>query len=179
MSKEVKVEAKGLNKKFLLMIVLCIVVVLAAFVLLLPKTGKATPEAEKPIEMGEKYLFELDYEQASVEYQDRIKIDAKREKTYSALVDGYITLGDIEKAYAVIEQARAELGTDADVVIELENKVKALEENSRAKETFYYEIEDDGTITILGVNDRSIEKIDIPKMIDERKVTGIEEFAEC
>ena len=118
MSDELKVQARGLNKKFLFIaIVLVVIGLIAALVLLIPTSAKAK-KVEEQLNLGAKYLSELDYEQAIVAYEAVIKIDPKCEEAYLALADIYIATGDFEKAEDILKQAEEAIGEDVTVSVE-------------------------------------------------------------
>ena len=56
------------------------------------------------LEMGQKYLDEMDYEQAIVAYETAIEIDPKCEEAYLALADIYVALGDTERALEILAE---------------------------------------------------------------------------
>lgn len=54
--------------------------------------------------MAQRYLDELQYEQAIAEYEAAISIDPKNKDAYLGLAEVYVTMGDIEKALEVLEE---------------------------------------------------------------------------
>jgi len=118
MSDEMQVQTKGLNKKFLFIAIALIAVgLIAALVLLLPASAKAK-KVEEQLNLGAKYLSELDYEQAIVVYEAVIKIDPKCEEAYLALADIYIATGAFEKAEEILKQAEEAIGEDVSASVE-------------------------------------------------------------
>ena len=112
MSDEMQVQTKGLNKKFLFIAIILIAVgVIATLVLLVPTSVKAK-KVEEQLNLGAKYLSELNYEQAIVAYEAVIKIDPKCEEAYLAMADIYIATGEFEKAEEVLKQAEEEIGDE-------------------------------------------------------------------
>ncbi|MBP3595452.1 MAG: leucine-rich repeat protein, partial [Lachnospiraceae bacterium] len=110
MSDEIKVESKNkLNKTLLLIVALILgIVLIALLVIFVPKAAKAK-SVEKQLSLGEKYLDELDYEQAIASYLAVIEIDPKNEDAYLALADIYMEMGEYEKAEEILEQAEEEI----------------------------------------------------------------------
>ena len=53
---------------------------------------------------GEKYLEELDYENAEASYLKAIEIDPKQERPYVALAQMYMDQGEVQKAKDILEQ---------------------------------------------------------------------------
>ena len=125
MSDEMKVQAKGLNKKVLFIVIALIAAGLVAALVLIPTSAKAK-KVEEQLNLGAKYLSELDYEQAIVAYEAVIKIDPKCEEAYLALADIYIATGDFEKAEEILKQAEETIGVD--VTVSVEAKKQEMEE---------------------------------------------------
>lgn len=63
--------------------------------------------------LGEKYLSELDYEQAIAAYRQAIEIDPKCEDAYLALADVYVAMEDYEAAREVLEEGISRTGAEA------------------------------------------------------------------
>lgn len=137
MSDEMKVQTKGLNKKFIFIAIALIVAgLVAALVLLLPTSTKGK-KVEEQLNLGAKYLSELNYEQAIVAYEAVIKIDPKCEEAYLALADVYIAMGEFDKAEEVLKKAEASIGSDVtDAVAEKRKEVeKVRKEQERPEST--------------------------------------------
>ena len=90
--------------------------------MLIPTSSKAR-RVEEQLDLGAKYLSELNYEQAIVAYEAVIKIDPKCEEAYLALADIYVMLGEIEKAEEILKRIEDVFGVDA---IEIIEKIKEL-----------------------------------------------------
>ncbi|MGN0408065.1 MAG: DUF6273 domain-containing protein [Bacteroides sp.] len=101
------------NKKIIAIvgIVLALAVALIAGVLVI----QATPanKLKRQIKLAEKYLTEMNYEQALIAYGEAIKIDPKCEQAYLAMADIYIKQGEAEKAVAILEEGQKNIQTDA------------------------------------------------------------------
>ena len=96
MSDELKVQTKGLNKKFIFIAIVFIAVGLVAALVLVSMSAKGR-KVEEQLNLGAKYLSELKYEQAIAAYEAVIKINPKCEEAYLALADVYIVTGELEK----------------------------------------------------------------------------------
>lgn len=57
------------------------------------------------IASGDRYLEELDYENAEAFYLDAISIDPKQKEPYKKLIDTYVTHGKTKKAVEIAEEA--------------------------------------------------------------------------
>ena len=64
-----------------------------------------TPAAQalEHITMGEKYLLELNYEQAVVSFLQAIDIDPMNPQGYAGAAEAYVALGDTDAAVAILE----------------------------------------------------------------------------
>jgi tetratricopeptide (TPR) repeat protein len=54
--------------------------------------------------LGEKYLLELDYEQAIVYFEQLIDIEPRNPRGYTGLAEAYLALGDTDKAREALER---------------------------------------------------------------------------
>ncbi|MBQ9766252.1 MAG: leucine-rich repeat protein [Lachnospiraceae bacterium] len=138
MSEEKNIKSKQKLNVKLLIIIASIVTVLAivvALVLIIPRDAKAE-EVTKQLELGDKYLGELEYEQAIAAYLEAIEIDSKCEDAYFALADVYIEMGEFDKAEEILKEAGDELGSSAvkDKKEELDKKKAAKDSNVVVKE---------------------------------------------
>ena len=75
---------------------------------------QATPanRVKRQLRLAQKYLNELNYEQAVLAYKEAISIDPKCEQAYFAIADIYIKTNEEEKAVEILEQARANIQTE-------------------------------------------------------------------
>jgi len=187
MSDELKVVRKNKsNKIFLISIVIIIVVVVLVTTLavFIPKSAKAK-KLEEQLSLGEKYLSELNYEQAIASYLTVIEIDPKNADAYLGLADAYVAQGEYEKAMEVLEEALTVLS--GDVTTEVRNKRnKVYELLNSVGLTFApvsvindieWEENEDGTITITNIKNDAIVHMEIPQIIEEKPVTCITEDA--
>ena len=55
--------------------------------------------ADELLNLGEKYLLELDYEQAIVQFTKLIEIEPKNARAYTRLAEAYIGMGNTDKAF--------------------------------------------------------------------------------
>jgi tetratricopeptide (TPR) repeat protein len=73
--------------------------VLLAVMLLTACSSKATNAADK-IELGQKYLTELNYTEAVASFTEAIKLDPDNIQAYMGRAEGYMALGEYDKALA-------------------------------------------------------------------------------
>lgn len=107
-----------------------IAVIIMLFFVLTRKTD--AERLEEALSLGEKYLTELDYEQAIASYRAAIEIDPKCVDAYIGLADTYIAMGDYEEAKNVLNQAEeifsGRMDEGEDVAADLERIRKKIEE---------------------------------------------------
>ena len=68
---------------------------------------ETTTNAVEMLSLGEKYLLDLNYEQALVQFLKVIEIEPMNPRGYIAAADAYIGLGDYENAAKIIAKGRA------------------------------------------------------------------------
>lgn len=100
-------------------------------------------------DLGDRYLSELDYEQAAASYHAAIEIDPKAEDAYIGLADAYIGMEDYESAIESLEQGIEETGSKdmeeylADIQSQLEQeqigKTDKFEQRNDGWENIYQE----------------------------------------
>jgi tetratricopeptide (TPR) repeat protein len=82
-----------------LSVILCVVIVLSSC---------ATPTqpltAAELLDLGEKYLLELNYEQALVQFLRVIEIEPMNPRGYTGAAEAYVGLGQTDNAIAILEQ---------------------------------------------------------------------------
>nr|WP_288827907.1 tetratricopeptide repeat protein [uncultured Clostridium sp.] len=74
-----------------------------------------TQTASELLNLGEKYLLELDYEQAIIQFTELIKIEPKNTRAYLGLAEAYIGNGEQDKAAAVLRQGLEQLPDNAEL----------------------------------------------------------------
>jgi len=91
--------------KIVVMICISIVVVFGS---LIYYNGSDRIHARKQMDLGDKYLEELDYDKAIAAYEAAIKIDPRNEKPNSGLDEIYIKKGDYKIAKEIFRRGYAE-----------------------------------------------------------------------
>ena len=71
--------------------------------------------ATELLDLGEKYLLELDYEQALVYFEMAIEIDPMNPRGYTGAAEAHIALGDTDSAVAVLQQGSQVLPGNAQI----------------------------------------------------------------
>ena len=123
-----------------ILIAIIFVSVLAIAFLLFNSNGY---KLKKQLELGDKYLHEMQYEQAIAAFEDAIRIDPKCMEAYVGLADAYTDMGDDQRAEKVIEKALkiSDKKTSSDEVSKLQKmqekiekrELKRLEEEAKKK----------------------------------------------
>lgn len=112
------------KKKGVVIAVSIMVVLLILGILLVSLTvfgGADKIRVARLCSLGDRYLSELEYEQAVVAYEAAIEIDPKAEDAYIGLADAYIGLGDYESALEALDRGIEET-------------------NSRKLKDYYYDV---------------------------------------
>ena len=65
--------------------------------------------AAELLDLGEKYLLEMNYEQALVQFLKVIEIEPMNPRGYTGAADAYIGFGDIDKATEILRQGQERL----------------------------------------------------------------------
>ena len=96
------------RKKSILLLVGIISIIIIALIIIavviLTKASKTTTYDEK-MDLGRKYLAELDYDQAVLYYKEAINIDPKNTSAYIELADVYSKMGDNRMAREILAEA--------------------------------------------------------------------------
>jgi len=96
----------------------------------------APPSALELLDLGERYLLELDYEQAVVQFLAVIEIEPLNARAYIGAAEAYIALGDTEAAIAVLERGYEASPNDpaiADMLAGLRAGLNAEEPNAEVE----------------------------------------------
>jgi len=124
--------------RVLIIAVTALVIVTVTMLLILrPEKGEAKKVIEA-LRLGEKYLSELEYEQAIASYELAIQIDPKCADAYLGLADVYLAMDQPEEAAKVLaraEQALAEGGMDKKTEADLKKIRGKKEEEEQGKAT--------------------------------------------
>ena len=109
-------------------------IIALTLVLILVLTACATADrpltAAELLDLGEKYLAELNYAQALVQFTKLIEIDPKNPRGYTGASEAYMGLGDKQKAADVLTQGMAIVSAEdlSDLQARLEAVLASIEE---------------------------------------------------
>lgn len=102
MTEELKIKSK---KKSILGITIAIIVAIVVICFaLFYASGSTQRKIDKKLDIAQKYLIELDYEQAIIEFSEILEIDTTCVDAYLGIADAYIGQSDYESAKAILEQ---------------------------------------------------------------------------
>ncbi len=110
----------GITAGMLLVAVVVIIAVLMA-------SSSDSKKYARHMEAAQRYMDELDYEQAIVEYRAAIEIEPNNVEAYQALAEIYVQTGDYEAAIAVLNQGIGQTGSE-ELAVYIEEVQAAYEE---------------------------------------------------
>jgi len=128
---EIVEKNRARKNAFIIAIIIVAIALLTIVVLFMPKTAEARAIREN-LDLGDKYLSELNYEQAIASYLAVIEIDPKNESALLGLADAYVAQGEFDKAEEVLENALEEL--DGDVAERIKEKQEEVRARKKADE---------------------------------------------
>lgn len=102
----------------LLIVVILIVGGIAAAVTLSNGSSISVSTSDM-LQLADRYLKEMNYEQAIIEFQKILEIEPKNVDAYIGLAEAYVALGDNDRAIEVLEQARRNVDNEQ----RIENKL--------------------------------------------------------
>ncbi len=97
---------KKLNKKLIIIVSIIAAVALIATVAVIVMLSHRETVGDV-LDLGDRYMSELDYESAIREYKRAIEIDPRSEDAYLKLAEAYIALGDVDSAIKALEDGYA------------------------------------------------------------------------
>lgn len=98
----IAMSEKKLNKKLIIAVSIIAVVAIIATVAVIVLMPHRETVADV-LDLGDRYMSELDYESAIREYKRAIEIDPRAEDAYLKLAEAYIALGDVDSAIEALE----------------------------------------------------------------------------
>ncbi|MCL2068301.1 MAG: tetratricopeptide repeat protein [Oscillospiraceae bacterium] len=107
-----------MRKYIIIALVIALVAGAAIFLSMRGEEDGANSPAQL-LSLGERFLLELDYEQALVQFLRVIEIEPMNERAYLGAAETYIGMGDIDAAIAILEQGLAALPDSAEIINKL------------------------------------------------------------
>lgn len=103
-------KKKKKSKKPLIIALLAVAVTaVAVFFVVFFFSGGDKSRVREQIDLGNKYLSELDYEQAVAAFEAALEIDPKSREAYEGLITAHGESGDLDEMVAAYEKASAQL----------------------------------------------------------------------
>jgi tetratricopeptide (TPR) repeat protein len=99
--------------------------------------AKTQLSAAELLDLGEKYLLEMNYEQAVVCFTKLIAIEPKNPRGYTGLAEAYVGLGEFDKALEILRQGLGQLPDSVEIAELLE------ELEASAGESYYDTLSDE------------------------------------
>lgn len=123
-------EKRGMyTKKRLIIFFVAVIVFIGGIIMYFSSDAH---RLRKQLELGQKYLEELDYEQAAIAFEKAIAIDEKSVEAYLGLAGAYMALENADKAEQVLAQGAE--STDDARILEVLEKMKDTEEAKQQPE---------------------------------------------
>ena len=119
------------NHQIRIVIYIIIGAVIAAvgvFLVIHSNNSQSSISLQDKLDLGHKYLVELSYDKAVLEFTDAIEIDPMNADAYLGLADAYIGQGDTDKAVEVLEKGFDKTGDDR--IMEKLDELKPVEETT-------------------------------------------------
>lgn len=117
-------EGNGRKKFKKVMAVMAVILVIAlAAALGIGIYNSPTRKVNAQLDLGNRYLEDMEYEEAIVAFEAAIAIDPKKEDAYIGLADAYIGLEDYETAVKILEESSKDIGSEL-----LEDYLKEVQE---------------------------------------------------
>ena len=102
-------KSRGSKKIWILGTILLLGVMVGGIIALLNQKTDDGGEYEKLVEQGNRYLLELDYENAEEMYLEALSIEPKKKEPYTKLAEIYMEQEEHEQAWNIAEKAIQEL----------------------------------------------------------------------
>ncbi len=113
---------KEKNKKGIIISIVTVFAVIAAVLIGIGIYNAPARRLAEQLDLGNRYLEEMDFEQAVVAFTKAIEIDPMSMDAYIGAADAYVGLGEPERAKEVLEQGMEKISD-----VRLEEKLKEIE----------------------------------------------------
>jgi tetratricopeptide (TPR) repeat protein len=108
-----KLKAFCQKENLLILVAILVVIVIIAIVIVVSLSGGVGGvSAREHLNLGEKYLFELNYSQALVHFLYAIEIEPMNPRGYIGAAEAYLGLGDMEREIISLELGYERTGDD-------------------------------------------------------------------
>lgn len=158
-------QDKQKNKTVFFILAISIMIV-SAFIFLLVFKNTPGQRLKQQLSLGDKYLEELNYEDAALAYKAAIEIDPKSADAYVGLTNAYIGLEEYDLAYETVEQGIIEIGIE-ETLLYLLTKVEEILKTYAAEDKEGIGNESDHSIDISAGESKASERDDY-ESVDEK-----------
>ena len=131
-----KNSTKKGKKIFLLFFLIILIAAICAVVYIL--FGNREEQVQENLELGQKYLSEMDYEEAIVAYNKVINLDKKNQEAYTSLGELYLLTEEYASAIHTLKQGIKYIDDPA-LSAQLETVIIKVEEARKAEEEAVYD----------------------------------------
>lgn len=106
------------NKKWLVPAIVSFVVLMFTFIVvvmvitIIIVSANKENRLQEQLDLGQKYIDELNYEQAVVAYEEAININPKSADAYIGLADTYVMQGDYVNAMSILQEGYTQTGDE-------------------------------------------------------------------
>jgi len=112
------------KKKLIIIISIIITLAILVGVGVFALSGNKTTKIADKLDLGEKYLEELEYEKALAYFMEVLEIDPKNVDAYLGIADVYVAMGEHQKALEILDVGYQE--TENEKMVEKFEEVEAL-----------------------------------------------------
>lgn len=139
---------KKKGKTTIIVTAIIILIAILAAVLLLTKGTGTKKQYEDLLASGNRYLEELDYENAEIAFLEAIKVDPKKPDAYIQLADVYVDQGKIDEAEEILDEADEIIDDEA-----IDNKIDEISSYSGYEWYLEPSVEADNIYYIMDFNE--------------------------
>lgn len=107
-----KIEKKKSSKGIVVGVAIVIVTIIAVVAGVIVVSNNPKNRAKKLLILGNRYLDELDYDQAIAEYKAVLDIDTKNVDAYLGLAEAYMSQDRVDKAVKILEKGISETDSE-------------------------------------------------------------------
>lgn len=115
---------KSKKTGIIVLIIVAAAILSTAIVVILGGNGR---KLKKQLDLGQKYLSEMNYEEAIASFEKALEIDPMSAEAYLGMADAYIGMGDLESAKATLEKGIEILSSAGKDTTALESKLAEVE----------------------------------------------------
>ena len=134
--------------KLLMGIMAAIAVTVAVIIsIVMTVSGESKDTYDSHIELAQRYLDELQYEQAIAEYEAAIAIDPQKPEAYLGLAEVYVAMDDIEKALDVLKEGYEQ--TQSTRIVARQGELEESMGYFLKEEMYTDEIGDEGLVDVM------------------------------